>query len=87
MDRLQNGASALTRRGAVNYRYLGSSGLLVSRICLGTMIFGNPEWGCDKKTSRDIIRRRLDEAAAFDQGYPKQWMDIVMPETFSDHEA
>lgn len=30
--------------------------------------------------------KRLDEAAAFDHGYPRQWMDIVIPETFSDHE-
>jgi len=27
----------------MKYRYLGRSGLLVSRICLGTMTFGNTQ--------------------------------------------
>jgi aryl-alcohol dehydrogenase-like predicted oxidoreductase len=39
----------------MKYRYLGRSGLLVSRICLGTMTFGNKEWGCDLDTSRAIV--------------------------------
>ena len=39
----------------MKYRYLGRSGLLVSRICLGTMTFGNTEWGCDLDTSRAIV--------------------------------
>lgn len=38
----------------MKYRYLGRSGLLVSRICLGTMTFGNKDWGCDLETSRAI---------------------------------
>jgi aryl-alcohol dehydrogenase-like predicted oxidoreductase len=38
----------------MKYRYLGRSGLLVSRICLGTMTFGNTDWGCDLETSRAI---------------------------------
>ena len=33
----------------MKYRFLGSSGLLISRITLGTMTFGAPEWGCDEK--------------------------------------
>jgi aryl-alcohol dehydrogenase-like predicted oxidoreductase len=34
---------------------LGGSGLKVSRICLGTMNFGNEQWGCDEPTSAKII--------------------------------
>ena len=34
---------------------LGRSGLRVSRICLGTMNFGNEQWGCDEPTSAKII--------------------------------
>lgn len=39
----------------MKYRYLGRSGLLVSRLCLGTMTFGNPQWGCDQETSSAIV--------------------------------
>ena len=35
-------------------RFLGSSGLLISRITLGTMTFGAPEWGCDEKEAHAI---------------------------------
>jgi aryl-alcohol dehydrogenase-like predicted oxidoreductase len=34
---------------------LGNSGLKVSRLCLGTMNFGNEQWGCDEPTSAKII--------------------------------
>jgi 1-deoxyxylulose-5-phosphate synthase len=44
----------------MKYRYLGKSGLLVSRITLGTMTFGAADWGCDEKTSQGIIKRYLD---------------------------
>ena len=40
----------------MKYRYLGGSGLLVSRLCLGTMTFGNKDWGCDEAVARDITR-------------------------------
>ena len=39
----------------MKYRYLGRSGLLVSRLCLGTMTFGNSQWGCDQTTSSAIV--------------------------------
>jgi aryl-alcohol dehydrogenase-like predicted oxidoreductase len=39
---------------------LGNSGLKVSRICLGTMNFGNPDWGCDEAASRKILDRYLE---------------------------
>jgi len=39
----------------VKYRYLGKSGLLVSRVCLGTLSFGFKEWGNDAKSAARII--------------------------------
>lgn len=48
------------RRSVMKYRYLGKSGLLLSRITLGAMTFGVKEWGCDEATSHDIIKRYLD---------------------------
>ena len=38
-----------------DYVPLGDSGLKVSRLCLGTMNFGNEQWGCDEPTSAKII--------------------------------
>jgi 1-deoxyxylulose-5-phosphate synthase len=49
----------------MKYRYLGKSGLLVSRICLGTMTFGNSEWGCDQKNATRIVDRFLDAGGTF----------------------
>ena len=49
----------------MKYRYLGRSGLLVSRICLGTMTFGNKEWGCDLETSTAIVRAFVDGGGNF----------------------
>ena len=44
----------------MKYRTLGSSGLMVSRITLGTMTFGAPDWGCDEKTSHAILKKYID---------------------------
>ena len=44
----------------MKYRYVGSSGLLISRIALGTMTFGVPDWGCDEKEAHAILRGYLD---------------------------
>lgn len=44
----------------MKYRYLGSSGLLVSRIALGTMTFGVPDWGCDENEAHTILKGYLD---------------------------
>ncbi len=43
--------------------HLGSSGLIVSRLCLGMMTYGTPEWRpwvLDEETSRPFIRRALE---------------------------
>jgi aryl-alcohol dehydrogenase-like predicted oxidoreductase len=42
----------------MKYRILGSSGLLVSRLGLGTMTFG-ADWGCDEKEAHAIMREYL----------------------------
>lgn len=44
----------------MKYRFLGSSGLLVSRISLGAMSFGVTDWGCDEKESHAMIKKYLD---------------------------
>ena len=49
----------------MKYRYLGNSGLLVSRICLGTMTFGMKDWGCDQATSIEITNRFLAAGGNF----------------------
>lgn len=52
----------------MKYRYLGSSGLLVSRIALGTMTFGVADWGCDEQESHAIIKQYLDAGGNFLDG-------------------
>jgi aryl-alcohol dehydrogenase-like predicted oxidoreductase len=49
----------------MKYRYLGRSGLLVSRICLGTMTFGNAEWGCDQEGASAIVRKFIEAGGSF----------------------
>ena len=46
-------------------RRLGRSGLKVSNLCLGTMTFGNEQWGCDESTSGRIVARFLDAGGNF----------------------
>jgi aryl-alcohol dehydrogenase-like predicted oxidoreductase len=49
----------------MKYRYLGKTGLLVSRVCLGTMAFGTKDWGCDSKVSAQLINRYLEAGGNF----------------------
>lgn len=49
----------------MKYRYLGKSGLLVSRACLGTMTFGAQPWGCDEKEAHGIMGAFLDAGGNF----------------------
>jgi aryl-alcohol dehydrogenase (NADP+) len=47
----------------MEYVRLGSTGLKVSRICLGTMTYGTPQWRpwvLDEEASRPFIRRALE---------------------------
>lgn len=49
----------------MKYRYLGRSGLLVSRICLGTMTFGMAGWGCDEAAAVDVTRTFVEAGGNF----------------------
>lgn len=47
----------------MEYTTLGSTGMKVSRICLGCMSFGDPtwrEWVLDKSESRKILERAVE---------------------------
>src|ERR1039457_718037 len=47
----------------MEYIRLGSAGLKVSRICLGTMTYGSKrwrEWALEEEEGRPFIRRALD---------------------------
>jgi len=44
----------------VNYRTLGRSGLRVSPLTLGAMLFDDPQRGCDRATSREIMARYVE---------------------------
>ena len=49
----------------MKYRHLGRSGLLVSRVCLGTMPYGNKDWGCDLDTARAITKTFIEAGGDF----------------------
>lgn len=54
----------------MKYTTLGSSGLSVSRVCLGCMSYGVPDrgahsWSLDEATSRPFIRQALDAGVNF----------------------
>jgi aryl-alcohol dehydrogenase (NADP+) len=52
----------------MDYVRLGSSGLKVSRLCLGTMTYGTPAWRpwvLDEATSRPFIKRALEHGVNF----------------------
>ncbi len=71
----------------MKYRYLGRSGLLVSRLCLGTMTFGNTDWGCDEAEARNIVRtfieaggNFLDTADAYGAGTSERILGTLLKE-------
>jgi aryl-alcohol dehydrogenase-like predicted oxidoreductase len=52
----------------MNYTRLGTTGLTVSRLCLGTMTYGSPDWHpwtLDEAASRPFIRRALERGINF----------------------
>jgi aryl-alcohol dehydrogenase (NADP+) len=52
----------------MEYVRLGSTGLKISRICLGMMTYGSPEWHpwtLDEATSRPFVKRALDRGVNF----------------------
>ena len=46
-------------------RTLGRSGLRVTELCLGAMTFGTKGWGCDEKTSLDLVARYFEAGGNF----------------------
>src|SRR6218665_3920408 len=69
----------------MKYRYLGRSGLLVSRLCLGTMTFGNKDWGCDLEGSRAIVQafvegggNFIDTADAYSSGESERILAAIL---------
>lgn len=70
----------------MKYTELGSSGITVSRICMGCMGFGDPgrgphRWTLDEAQSREIIKRGLalgvnfyDTALAYQEGTSEQFL-------------
>ncbi|MFZ0135043.1 MAG: aldo/keto reductase [Desulfobacterales bacterium] len=75
----------------MKYRYLGSSGLLMSRLTLGTMTFGAPDWGCDEKEARTIIKKYIDTggncldiADIYAAGRSEEIVGNLMPELNRD---
>ena len=53
---------------SMNYVSLGRSGLKVSRLCLGTMTYGDPGWRSwilDEEAGRPFIRRALEHGINF----------------------
>lgn len=49
----------------MKYRYLGQTGLAVSRVCLGTMTFGQEGWGCDEAAANEILHTFLEQGGNF----------------------
>lgn len=69
----------------MKYRYLGRSGLLVSRLCLGTMTFGNTQWGSDQATSSAIVNKFvelggnfIDTANGYSGGESEKMLGVAM---------
>ncbi|MEL6271618.1 MAG: aldo/keto reductase, partial [Chloroflexota bacterium] len=75
----------------MKFRYLGKTGLLVSRIALGTMTFGTPDWGSDEATSHAVIKRyldaggnHLDAANMYGGGRTEEVIGALMPQMNRD---
>ena len=49
----------------MQYRYLGRSGLLVSRVCLGAMTFGMKDWGCGQDVATSMLKRFVEAGGNF----------------------
>ena len=73
----------------MHYTRLGSTGLQVSRICLGTMSFGNlEEWMIEIDKARAIVKRALDLGVNFFDTanvYSKGRSEEIVGELLKDH--
>lgn len=73
----------------MEYTRLGSTGLQVSRICLGTMSFGNSEeWMVEIEKARPIVKKALDLGVNFFDTanvYSKGRSEEIVGELLKDH--
>ncbi|WP_026932217.1 aldo/keto reductase [Glycomyces tenuis] len=77
----------------MRYRLLGSTGLRISPLALGTMTFGQKEWGTDEDTARAIFRAYfewggnfVDTADGYGGGRSEELVGAFVKETGSrDH--
>ncbi|WP_423069179.1 aldo/keto reductase [Devosia sp. CN2-171] len=76
----------------MKYRYLGRSGLLVSRLCLGTMTFGNTQWGCDQEGSSAIVKKFIegggnfiDTANSYSNGESEKMLGVALKDYDREH--
>src|SRR6202451_1122722 len=68
MHRPASPGGPLRARSAMNYTNLGTSGLRVSRVCLGMMGFGNGSdrpWVIDEDAAEPIVRAAVDGGVTF----------------------
>jgi aryl-alcohol dehydrogenase-like predicted oxidoreductase len=82
--------------GGVEYTRLGSSGLKVSRICLGMMSYGTPDWRdwvLDLDASRPLVRSAVeagvtffDTADAYSLGVSEEVTGTLLGELFADRD-
>src|ERR1700730_4495853 len=66
--RLQVRRTPIPGRGFMEYVNLGSAGLKVSRLCLGTMTYGSEKWrvwGWEKAEALPFYRRALEAGINF----------------------
>src|SRR5438093_7960870 len=75
----------------MQYTRLGSTGMQVSRICLGTMSFGNSEqWMAEDDKARSIVNRALDLGVNFFDTanvYSKGRAEEIVGELLEEHQA
>jgi aryl-alcohol dehydrogenase-like predicted oxidoreductase len=69
------------------HRTLGSSGLVVSQVALGTMTFGATRWGSDETASREIFNAYvdaggnfIDTADVYSAGRSEEWVGRFIAE-------
>jgi aryl-alcohol dehydrogenase-like predicted oxidoreductase len=75
----------------MKYRFLGTSGLLISRLSLGTMTFGVPDWGCDEKVAHTVMKdyvnaggNVLDTADVYAGGRAEEIIGSFLPQIKRD---
>lgn len=49
----------------MKYRYIGRSGLAVSKVCLGTLTFGQSNFGCNEETASVILNSYVEQGGNF----------------------